>query len=455
MRVVSSPAQRARGRRIDLLGQVGLLRHCLTIGIEIAGPVALDPIQGALDWVVWRHPALRSVFQNGWDQHVVRHDVRVPVTRKLIAGTDPDRRWDEAVAFAYQDRMRPFDLAAGPLVRATLLSAAADRHLLVLSFDQLVIDAQSAIVVVQELVDHAHLLATGAPLPPEEPDGYPELRRKNDEWLRGQAGRAAVAARLGALAGTKVGLPWRRVPDLVQPDELTHSTMSLPDAVSEVLLARARELRVVPFAVALAAFALVVANAEPPAGERHAVTSMFAARSTRAEQAVVGWLSNQVAVVTPQWTATVEDCVRAAQREVMAALDAQRVPVGVEGPPESDDLTASLMYLPAQLSGGTQTDLLLGTAAARRMAVSFCPTGADVDFLIAERMRRLTGEEPRLAVGATSVRGRVGTEQLADLVTQWAEALAVLASVPWHTPASDVLGRLRDRLSVAAASGKG
>ncbi|MFL6123332.1 condensation domain-containing protein [Actinophytocola sp.] len=448
--VASSPAQRERRRQLDEAGQVGLLRHCLTVGVELIGTVTLEPLQRAVDWVAERHPALRSTFPVGQDHHVVHDDLRIRVGRRFITGPEPDQRWEQAVDFAYQDRMRPFDLVAGPLLRANLLSVGPERHLLVLSFDQMVTDARSAVVVVDEIVECAHLLGSGKPLAVPGSDGYPDFRRDSVAWLTGPAGTAAVRDRRAALRGTTHALPWRRMPDEGDGDSLAHTTISLPDDVSDKLFESAKEIRVLPFAAAVAAFALMAAGAGGV--DRYTVTSMFACRLTRAADDVVGWLANRVAVVIPQWTGTVEDVVRAAHGEVMAALDKQRVPLEQHGN-TGHNLTASLLYLSEQLSGATQTDMRMGRAAARRLAVSFCPTGADVDLFLAEGVRQLTGEQPRLAVGGVSVRSRVGHAQLRDLVTSCAGALEVVASVPWRTcTAADALARVRDHVPAVRAS---
>ena len=451
-RVTSSAAQRARGRQLDEHGQTGLLRHCLTTAIEITGRVETAWLQAGLDHALARHPALRATFPAGWEHHVIRPDLRVRIEARPVPGGSREQRWQQAVRFAYEDRMRPFDLARGPLVRATLLSTERRRHLLVLSFDQMVIDAQSAVVVVRELVATAHRWATGDRPPPPTPDAYVDLRAARRTWLATPEGREAVRARRAALTGATLGLPWTRMPDRSAPGDLAHHTVPLPDTVGTRLLRRARDLRVVPAAPSLAAFGLLLAAAgghrpdRPDSAARHALTSLFAAREQPEEQDVVGWFANAVAVAVPPPRGTVTAYVRAAQRELMAALDAQRVSAARLDLPTGDDagrITASLLYLPARLSGGDQEQMRIGDATARRLAVSFCPTGADLDLLVVEGTPRLTGERAVLTLGATSARDRVGRAQLTDLVTRWAEALTALAEVDWdRCQAHDLLERL-------------
>ena len=450
--VVSSPAQRARGELIDERGQVGLLRHCATLGIEIDGAVPVETVQRAVNRVVDRHPALRSTFPDGWDSHLVRAHLPVTVTTVIVVGQDPDARWEQATRLAREDAMRPFDLRNGPLMRATLLSVDTRRHLLVLSFDQLVIDAHSSVLIVAELVEDAHLIETGADLPPVRVDGYHRVRDDHDAWLRSPAGLRATEHRRAALEGTTPGLSWMGRPDSDDEDLLGYHTVALPDETGDTLAAKAKGARTVPFAATVAALGLIAAATDRDAdGARHVITSMFAARITPDEQDAVGWLSNRTAVVVPPPGGTVHDLVRAAHRETMSAMDSQRVPLE---PAAGAGLSVSVLYLPGRLSGGLQAEMAIGAARARRLSVSFCPTGADVDLLVTEGVRWLTdGTRSRLAVAGIAARARVGEEQLATLVSAVAHALELLATTSWSTPTSELVTLLRDNGIGQSAAG--
>jgi hypothetical protein len=442
VRLPSNPAQVSRRSQIAKQGQTGLLAHCLTIALEITGAVVPDVLQRALDLVISRRPALRAVFPLGSTHHIVRPQVRVRLVREFVAGRDPATRWQKATRFATEDRMRPFDLENGPLLRATLLTVDRQRHLLVLSFDQMVIDALSAVLVVDDLVTAADAEINGGVTPAETPDAYARVCDERHNWSHSEEGRQATARRRVALDGVAMSLPWPALPDRSAPGELAHRTVTLPDRTCEALFRLAKQLRTVPFASLLAALGLMVAADEPPAGPRRAVTSMFANRATAMERSAVGWLSTRVPVPLPAVSGPVSEYVRAAHRELMRTLAAERTP-WPDGSGDEPGMSVSVLYLSAELSGAEQAELRMGDARVRRLAVSFCPTGADVDLFVVEGAAMLSGESAPLAIGGTSVCVRVGQRQLDELVNGWAVAAELLVRADVATPVTDLVAEMR------------
>jgi hypothetical protein len=240
-----------------------------------------------------------------------------------------------------------------------------------------------------------------------------------------------------ALDGVHTRLPWPRSPDGPSVDPFTHRTFALPEDVADGVLSRSRTARVVPFAIPLAAMALVVAPDDMGGRSRpYAVSSLFANRATAAEASIVGWIAQRVPIRLPHEGGTVEQWIRAAHREVMASLGTQQAAAEFDDEEDGIGLTASLMYLSGQLSGAEQADMRLGTAQARRLAVSFCPTGADVDLFVVEGAAMLSGGAARLSVGGMALRDRVGADQLDRLLRRWTETLAWLAEADWNSRAT-------------------
>jgi hypothetical protein len=194
------------------------------------------------------------------------------------------------------------------------------------------------------------------------------------------------------------------------------------------IFALARRARVIPFAVVLAAFGLVVAE-DAENGVPRAVGSLFANRESVQERSVVGWFSRVVPVVLPAPRATTEDYVRAVHRELMSALNTQKVPFDLPLRPEAAGLTASVLYVPLELSGGTQTSMRIGDATIRRQAVSFCPAGADIDLYVTEGTPMLNGATRQLAIGGLAT---VVNEPVLQMVTRrWAATLCCLSESDW------------------------
>ncbi|WP_309110862.1 amino acid adenylation domain-containing protein [Saccharothrix sp.] len=145
--------------------------------VRLTGPLDLPALRHAVTRVVARHEALRTTFpaHDGEPRREVADAVDVP-----LPVVDLD---DYSAACRYVDEWaeRPFDLAGGPLFRATVARIGPEDHLLGVSTHHIVSDGQSLHVLFDELAD----LYAGVEPPPvpalvEERDEDPELL----EWWR-------------------------------------------------------------------------------------------------------------------------------------------------------------------------------------------------------------------------------------------------------------------------------
>jgi hypothetical protein len=429
-KVRSTDEQRSRGSAIDARGQVGLLAHCLTVALEIVGEIRPTMLQLALDRVVAERTALRVRFPDGWAYQLVDPDLAAPIVRLTPEGRTAEERWDAARKFAVADSRRPFDLRTGPLVRATLLSVGRRRHLLVLSMDQMITDAHSAHLVVDDFIRAADQFtrATGE-LPAVQADEYASCLSERQKQAQAGAESAMASRRRDALADATAELPWSpAAPGSGESAELTSFAVDIPDSVGSRIFELARRARVIPFAVVLAAFGLVVAE-DAEDGSPRVVGSLFANRESAEERSVVGWLSRVVPVVLPTARATTADYIRAVHRELMAALSTQKVPFDMPFRPDAAGVTASVLYVPLELSGGTQTRMRIGNATIQRQAVSFCPAGADIDLYVTEGTPMLSGATRQLAIGGLAT---VVNEPLLQVLTRrWAAMVRSLSESEW------------------------
>lgn len=428
----NSAAQRERIRAIVEHGPTGRLRHCLTIGIQIHGEADVDEFRRRLIRLVKRRPALGSVFScerthyltHGAEPHVVQQHVQAPTA---------EARWALATHIADFEAERPFRLGEHPLVRGLLLTAERDRHLLVVCLDQLVSDAWSANLVVNDLL---------AEDTDETPDAYPTVWRQREQWLDGPAGQAAVRRRREHVADA-----WRRWPIEVEggtsaPDDTVEHFIAVDDTIAMLLQDKVRRMRGSMLAVGALALALSVAeDAAPPLALRTTV----AGRESTAEERVVGWFANEVVLRIPPRNGIVAEMLTTLRGEIFAALSDQRVPYAlvdsalphgaVHGP------SCALVYLPGRLSGGEQVVHRLGNATVTRTAVSVCPTGADIDFFMIEDVPP-KGDRPHalLMLGASTER-RVASQATVDgLLERWLGVLTTLATCDWQrTPVPSIM----------------
>ncbi|HET7599402.1 MAG TPA: condensation domain-containing protein, partial [Gemmatimonadales bacterium] len=160
-----SAAQRVLRRlhRLDLHG--GMASR--PVGLRLHGPLDVMALGRAIEEVVRRHEALRTVFRDDADGPV---QVVQPVGPVPLAGVDlrahpPAEREAEAMRVAAAESRRPFDLAVGPMVRALLIRIDAQDHALVLSMHHMSADAWSAVILLHELAALYGAFASGASSP--------------------------------------------------------------------------------------------------------------------------------------------------------------------------------------------------------------------------------------------------------------------------------------------------
>ncbi|MEU5445348.1 amino acid adenylation domain-containing protein [Streptomyces griseofuscus] len=111
--------------------------------VRVSGALDLVALQQAVDTVVARHDALRTVFvdTNGTPQQKVLPEVRVPVTEQDLR-TLPDMATAAENASLREVRL-PFDLGRGPLLRVAVLRIAEREYLLVVTVHHLCFDGSS------------------------------------------------------------------------------------------------------------------------------------------------------------------------------------------------------------------------------------------------------------------------------------------------------------------------
>ncbi|WP_199823161.1 condensation domain-containing protein, partial [Kitasatospora sp. MY 5-36] len=127
--------------------------YCTPWTLDVTGPLDLALLRRALDAVTARHETLRTTFAlhpDGPRQHV-HHRLAVPLAETDLRDL-PDRaaRLEELLAARCAE---PFDLAAGPLLRAEAFRLADERTTVLFTVHHIVWDGWSAEVFERELAE--------------------------------------------------------------------------------------------------------------------------------------------------------------------------------------------------------------------------------------------------------------------------------------------------------------
>ncbi|HEY9284478.1 MAG TPA: condensation domain-containing protein, partial [Pyrinomonadaceae bacterium] len=122
-------------------------------GIRIEGRLNVAALAQTLGEIVRRHESLRTTFTtaDGEPAQLIHPHRPLPLNVVELRALGEDDRRRQAQRLAAEESRRPFDLAAGPLVRATLLRLGAAEHVVLFTMHHIVSDGWSMEVLVGEV----------------------------------------------------------------------------------------------------------------------------------------------------------------------------------------------------------------------------------------------------------------------------------------------------------------
>ncbi|MCL9759756.1 non-ribosomal peptide synthetase, partial [Frankia sp. AiPa1] len=259
-----------------------------------------DRLRRATTAFMAANPTVRAGFLSDGLPHTVQaiaRELPAPVEEIDLTGLAPAQRDRRAQEIAAADRSRPFDVAAPPLFRLTLLHLDARRDRLVVNRQVLLWDGWSGALVVESLLAlYAADPASGAGGEIAVPAAPAASFADYLGWLRAQDTAAAAAAWRAALAGLAeptLVVPAGRGLAPVAPRRIT---AELPAATAAAVRAASRAHGVTVNTIFNAALALVLASVT--GGDDVVFGTTVAGRPTDLEgiESVVGLFLNTVPV---------------------------------------------------------------------------------------------------------------------------------------------------------------
>ncbi|MFJ3793115.1 amino acid adenylation domain-containing protein [Kitasatospora sp. NPDC090091] len=268
---------------------------------RVHGPLDLELWQRAVREITRRHEALRTTFRevDGEPVQVVDDDTAPEFTVvpcEHLHGPDGEAG---IRALARQEFSRPFDLAAGPLMRIRFLRLAPDEHVLLLTIHHIAGDLWSTSVFLDELVAlyGAYTTGTEAALP-ELPVQYADYAVWQRKRLDGDGPSADLEYWKRALAGAPAALELPT--DHPRPAVRTTRGGSVPFELPAELMGRVRAFSrsegVTPFMTLLAAFQVLLHRYTR---EEDVVVGVPVANRGRPEvERLIGYFANTLALRT-------------------------------------------------------------------------------------------------------------------------------------------------------------
>jgi amino acid adenylation domain-containing protein len=179
--------------------------------VEWRGPFSVPALACAADAVVRRHESLRTTFSSVRGQPVARLTVRPSLALPVVdlRGLAEHERDAAAARVVALEVRRPFDLAAGPLLRLAVVRRDREHHLVVATLHHIISDGWSKGVLLRELLTLYETFRHGgrSPLP-----GLPAQYSDFASWQRQRLGGNRAAALLSYWRGRLLGAPPLELP---------------------------------------------------------------------------------------------------------------------------------------------------------------------------------------------------------------------------------------------------
>jgi amino acid adenylation domain-containing protein len=214
----------------------------IPVAIKLSGHLKVEALKKAIDELVNRHEALRTVFinQQGRPFQVIKEPEPTALMMEDLSRLSQDRQRAEVERRMREEANEPFDLSQGPLVRGRLLRLSEEEHVLMFTVHHIVSDGWSAGVMIREVGTLYEAYSEGRESPlPELKIQYADYAVWQREWLQGDVLQAQMDYWKERLAGAPVlSLPIDKPRPTAQGFRGAREYL----AVSQELIGRLREL---------------------------------------------------------------------------------------------------------------------------------------------------------------------------------------------------------------------
>ncbi|MEO7327862.1 MAG: amino acid adenylation domain-containing protein, partial [Minicystis sp.] len=233
--------------------------YLLPSALRITGPLDVTALARALAAIVERHEILRTTFVavEGRPTRIIHASLDLPLPVRELRPLDAAEREACIVEEVAAERLRPFDLARGPLLRAHLCRFDDDDSLLLLTVHHIVSDAWSRGILDRELSLLYRAFARGEPSPlPALALQYADYAAWQRRLLEGSAGERRLTYWLAQLRGapSEIDLPTDRPRGARLSSRGGQRARPLPKDLGQALQVLSRREGVTLFMLGLAAF---------------------------------------------------------------------------------------------------------------------------------------------------------------------------------------------------------
>jgi amino acid adenylation domain-containing protein len=243
---------------IDQL-EPGSTAYNLFSAVQLTGPLNIMALEQSLNEIIKRHEALRTVFKsvNGQPFQIILPTLTIAIPLVDLRDiTSPTEREAEIRRLAATEAQRPFDLAGGPLLRATLLRSTEETYFLLLIVHHIIFDGWSRGVLYQELSVIYEAFSSERPASlPALPIQYADFAQWQRQWLRGKVLEEQLAYWKKQLENLPIlQFPSDRPRPAVQTFRGARQSFTLPEYLFEGLKILGRQEGITVFMTLLTAY---------------------------------------------------------------------------------------------------------------------------------------------------------------------------------------------------------
>src|SRR5215216_131933 len=303
----------------------------IAFAIRLCGQLKVDALERSLNEIVRRHETLRTTFIafDGRPAQVVAPSLEITLPVVDLRQEVTEEREERARRLAVEEARRIFDLAQGPLLRATLLRLDEAEYVLLLTMHHIISDGWSIGVIVREMTALYEALGKGKSSPlPELTLQYADFAIWQREWLEGEEVKSQLSYWKRQLGGDLpvLNLPFDRSRPAVQSDRGAKQPITIAPELTRRLRALSRQEGVTMFMTLLAAFQSLLYRYVDQ--EDICVGSSISGRTQTGIEELVGFFLNTLVLRTDfSGNPTFRELLGRVREVALAAYANQDIPV--------------------------------------------------------------------------------------------------------------------------------
>jgi amino acid adenylation domain-containing protein len=271
------------------------------VAFRLLGSLNLEPLQEAIDFIVFRHEVLRTTFTavDGVPAQLVSPVQPLKLRMIDLSQVPTDEREEKIQELLKEETRRLFNLSSDLMLRVVVLKLGPEEHILLLVMHHIVSDGWSMGILYRELSALYEAFSQGKPSPlPDLPIQYADFAVWQREWLQGEVLERQISYWKEQLAGIPavLNLPTDHPRPTVQSYRGAWRSIRLSKELTEAVKTLSRKEGVTLFMTLLAAFQTLLYRYT---GQEDIVVGSPIANRNRAEiEGLIGFFVNTLVLRT-------------------------------------------------------------------------------------------------------------------------------------------------------------